>query len=179
MSSTAATTYTCPMHPQIRQPGPGDCPICGMALEPLLPTLDEGPDPELVSFKRRFWLTLPLTVVVTVLAMAGLPARASVDGVNLLGLLRNPGGAGPARRGVLLEATAHSRTVDPPWDFRGVVDGSWKYVERTSGRKEVYDLVNDPFELENVAGRAAYSARQKSLAQLLAALRECRGAQCR
>ncbi len=71
MSSTAATTYTCPMHPQIRQPGPGDCPICGMALEPLLPTLDEGPDPELVSFKRRFWLTLPLTVVVTVLAMAG------------------------------------------------------------------------------------------------------------
>jgi Cu+-exporting ATPase len=59
------------MHPQIRQPTPGNCPICGMTLEPLLPTLEEGPDPELVSFKRRFWWTLPLTVIVTTLAMAG------------------------------------------------------------------------------------------------------------
>ena len=115
----------------------------------------------------------------TVLAMAGLPARASVDGVNLLGLLRDPGGAGPARRGVLLEATANSRTENPPWHFRGVVDGSWKYVEREKGGKELYDLVNDPFELTNVAGRAAYSQRQKVLAQLLASLRECRGTQCR
>ncbi|MEX2217550.1 MAG: copper-translocating P-type ATPase [Phycisphaerales bacterium] len=59
------------MHPQIRQVTPGNCPICGMTLEPLLPTLDEGPDPELVSFTRRFWWTLPLTIIVTVLAMAG------------------------------------------------------------------------------------------------------------
>ncbi|HSE77007.1 MAG TPA: copper-translocating P-type ATPase [Alphaproteobacteria bacterium] len=59
------------MHPQIRQPGPGNCPICGMSLEPVLPTLDEGPDPELVSFQRRFWWTLPLTIVVTALGMAG------------------------------------------------------------------------------------------------------------
>ncbi len=65
------TTYTCPMHPQIRQPMPGNCPICGMTLEPLLPPLDDGPDPELVGFQRRFWWTLPLTIVVTVLAMAG------------------------------------------------------------------------------------------------------------
>jgi cation transport ATPase len=65
------TIYTCPMHPEIRQPTPGNCPICGMTLEPLLPTLEEGPDPELVSFKRRFWWTLPLTVIVTTLAMAG------------------------------------------------------------------------------------------------------------
>ncbi|MBL9036779.1 MAG: cadmium-translocating P-type ATPase [Rhodospirillaceae bacterium] len=59
------------MHPQVRQDRPGNCPICGMTLEPLLPTLEEGPDPELVSFQRRFWWTLPLTVIVTVLAMAG------------------------------------------------------------------------------------------------------------
>jgi Cu+-exporting ATPase len=65
------TIYTCPMHPQIRQPQPGNCPICGMALEPVLPALDEGPSPELVDFTRRFWWTLPLTVVVTVFAMGG------------------------------------------------------------------------------------------------------------
>jgi Cu+-exporting ATPase len=66
-----ATEYTCPMHPEIRQPGPGACPICGMALEPLMPELDEEENPELKDFTRRFWWTLPLTIVVTVLAMAG------------------------------------------------------------------------------------------------------------
>lgn len=65
------TTYTCPMHPEIRQDHPGNCPKCGMTLEPEMPTLDEGEDPELKDFKRRFFWTLPLTVVVTVLAMAG------------------------------------------------------------------------------------------------------------
>jgi P-type Cu+ transporter len=65
------TIYTCPMHPEIRQPQPGNCPICGMTLEPMLPSLDEEDNPELADFKRRFWWTLPLTVVVTVLAMAG------------------------------------------------------------------------------------------------------------
>ncbi|QEX23841.1 copper-translocating P-type ATPase [Hypericibacter adhaerens] len=70
-SASQPTIYTCPMHPQIRQPGPGNCPICGMTLEPVMPTLEEGPDPELVSFQRRFWWTLPLTVIVLVLAMAG------------------------------------------------------------------------------------------------------------
>lgn len=63
--------YTCPMHPQIRQPGPGTCPICGMALEPEMPTLDEEENPELRDFSRRFWWTLPLTVVVLGLAMFG------------------------------------------------------------------------------------------------------------
>jgi Cu+-exporting ATPase len=66
-----ATMYTCPMHPQIRQPLPGNCPICGMALEPELPSLEEGLNPELVDFTHRFWWTLPLTAVVTVLAMFG------------------------------------------------------------------------------------------------------------
>ena len=65
------TIYTCPMHPEIRQDHPGNCPKCGMTLEPLLPDLDQTGDPELVDFQRRFWWTLPLTVVVAVLAMFG------------------------------------------------------------------------------------------------------------
>jgi len=65
------TVYTCPMHPEVRQPQPGNCPMCGMTLEPVLPSLEEEDNPELVDFKRRFRWTLPLTVVVTVLAMAG------------------------------------------------------------------------------------------------------------
>ena len=65
------TIYTCPMHPEIRQDHPGNCPKCGMTLEPVLPDLDEGDSPELVDFERRFWWTLPLTVAVTVLAMFG------------------------------------------------------------------------------------------------------------
>ncbi|MBU2288731.1 MAG: HAD-IC family P-type ATPase, partial [Gammaproteobacteria bacterium] len=65
------TIYTCPMHPEIRQSHPGNCPKCGMTLEPETPTLDEGDNPELVDFTRRFVWTLPLTIVVTVLAMAG------------------------------------------------------------------------------------------------------------
>ncbi|MBS2783949.1 heavy metal translocating P-type ATPase [Aeromonas salmonicida] len=63
--------FTCPMHPEIRQPGPGTCPICGMALEPVMPGLEEEENPELKDFARRFWWSLPLTVTVTLLAMAG------------------------------------------------------------------------------------------------------------
>jgi P-type Cu+ transporter len=69
--ATEGTIYTCPMHPEIRQTHPGNCPICGMSLEPMLPSLEEEENPELVDFKRRFWWTLPLTVIVAVLAMAG------------------------------------------------------------------------------------------------------------
>ena len=67
----AGAVYTCPMHPEVRQDHPGACPKCGMALEPEMPTLDEGESPELVDFKRRFYWTLPLTIIVTILAMAG------------------------------------------------------------------------------------------------------------
>ncbi|MEP6881880.1 MAG: heavy metal translocating P-type ATPase, partial [Dokdonella sp.] len=63
--------YTCPMHPQIRQIGPGTCPICGMALEPETPSLEEEENPELRDFSRRFWWTLPLSVVVLILSMFG------------------------------------------------------------------------------------------------------------
>lgn len=65
------TEFTCPMHPEIRQPEPGNCPKCGMTLEPVMPALDEEENPELRDFARRFWGSLPLTVIVTVLAMAG------------------------------------------------------------------------------------------------------------
>ena len=73
-SGDAAATgimYVCPMHPQIRRPAPGNCPICGMALEPEMPSLDEQENPELVDFTRRFWWTLPLTLTGVALAMAG------------------------------------------------------------------------------------------------------------
>jgi Cu+-exporting ATPase len=65
------TIYTCPMHPQIRQPMPGSCPICGMTLEPLLPSLDVEDTSEFEDFRSRFWWTLPLTLAVFVLAMMG------------------------------------------------------------------------------------------------------------
>jgi Cu+-exporting ATPase len=65
------TIYTCPMHPEIRQSTPGNCPKCGMVLEPVMPSLDEEENPELADFRLRFWWTLPLTVLVTALAMAG------------------------------------------------------------------------------------------------------------
>jgi Cu+-exporting ATPase len=64
--------YTCPMHPEVRQLGPGHCPKCGMALEPELPGADDDAvSPELADFMRRFWWTLPLTVGVLAIAMAG------------------------------------------------------------------------------------------------------------
>ena len=64
--------YTCPMHPEIRQIGLGTCPKCGMALEPLLPDFEKEEDnSEYRDFRRRFWSSLPLTVIVVILAMAG------------------------------------------------------------------------------------------------------------
>jgi P-type Cu+ transporter len=67
----AGSQYTCPMHPQIVRDAPGSCPICGMALEPMMPSLDEGENPELTDFRRRFWWTLPLSLAVLGLAMFG------------------------------------------------------------------------------------------------------------
>jgi Cu+-exporting ATPase len=65
----AGTIYTCPMHPEIRQVGPGACPICGMALEPELATAETGPNPELADMTRRFWIGLALTLPVLALEM--------------------------------------------------------------------------------------------------------------
>ncbi|MDX8458723.1 heavy metal translocating P-type ATPase [Mesorhizobium humile] len=65
------TQYTCPMHPEIVRDKPGSCPICGMALEPMgVPTGEEGPNPELVDFTRRFWVSAALSVPLLVIAMA-------------------------------------------------------------------------------------------------------------
>jgi Cu+-exporting ATPase len=67
----AGTIYTCPMHPEIRQAGPGACPICGMALEPLLATAESEPNPELLDMTRRFWIGLALSLPVVALEMGG------------------------------------------------------------------------------------------------------------
>ena len=62
--------YTCPMHPEVRQPGPGACPLCGMALEPEAPAAEEGPNPELADMARRFWVSLALTIPVAFIGMS-------------------------------------------------------------------------------------------------------------
>jgi Cu+-exporting ATPase len=69
------TIWTCPMHPEIRRDGPGSCPICGMALEPLEPVAEEGPNPEMIDMSRRFWVSLALSV----------PLLAITMGAELLG----------------------------------------------------------------------------------------------
>ena len=75
------TIYTCPMHPEIRQPGPGSCPICGMALEPETVSLGDGPDPELVDMRRRFWWSALLTLPLFVYAMSDMAPGLSFDGL--------------------------------------------------------------------------------------------------
>lgn len=67
----AGTVYTCPMHPEIRQVGAGSCPICGMALEPEVASLETGPNPELADMTRRFWIGGALALAPVVLEMGG------------------------------------------------------------------------------------------------------------
>ncbi|MGE0443767.1 MAG: heavy metal translocating P-type ATPase [Vicinamibacterales bacterium] len=92
-SDPRTVEYTCPMHPEIRQMGPGSCPICGMALEPVTATLDEGPNPELIDMTRRFWIGAAIGLPVFLLTMAdmivgpGLGGRLDVQWVNWLGLV--------------------------------------------------------------------------------------------
>ncbi len=71
MATAGSTVFTCPMHPQIRQAGPGSCPICGMALEPVMPAADSGPSAELKDMTQRFWVGLALAVPVLLLEMGG------------------------------------------------------------------------------------------------------------
>ena len=76
ISPQTVTKYTCPMHPEVVEDKPGNCPICGMALEPITVTLEELPNPELVDFKRRFWIGLVLVIPILILSMGpffGLP----------------------------------------------------------------------------------------------------------
>ena len=85
-SAAAGAVYTCPMHPEVQQVGPGDCPKCGMALEPMTPSLDDDAGGELSAMTRRFWLLLGLTLPVFVLAMGphlfGWSLPAAWDGVR-------------------------------------------------------------------------------------------------
>jgi len=72
----AGTIYTCPMHPEIRQQGPGFCPICGMALEPETVSLDSGPDPEYLDMRRRFWISAAFSLPLFLYAMGDMiPGR--------------------------------------------------------------------------------------------------------
>jgi Cu+-exporting ATPase len=80
------TQYTCPMHPEIVRDRPGDCPICGMALEPMgVPAGEDEPNPELVDFTRRLWVSAALSVPLLIIAMApmlGLPVRDRIGEAN-------------------------------------------------------------------------------------------------
>ncbi|MHB1217145.1 MAG: heavy metal translocating P-type ATPase [Alphaproteobacteria bacterium] len=79
-SGASDAIYTCPMHPEIRQIGPGSCPICGMALEPVAPSAEMAPNPELADMTRRFWIGGALTLPVVVLEMGGhIPALGLHD----------------------------------------------------------------------------------------------------
>jgi Cu+-exporting ATPase len=69
VAAPAGAVWTCPMHPEIRRDGPGSCPICGMALEPLEPSADDGPNPELIDFTRRFWVAAGLAIPLVALSM--------------------------------------------------------------------------------------------------------------
>jgi P-type Cu+ transporter len=81
-AAAAGTVYTCPMHPEVTQIGPGTCPICGMALEPRDATADEGPNPELIDMTRRLWIGAALTVPLLALTMG-----AHLPGVHLADLV--------------------------------------------------------------------------------------------
>lgn len=77
-SMPKGTLYTCPMDPEVIRDAPGDCPICGMALEPMIPTANDGPSSELIDFTRRFWISAALSIPLFIIAMGpmvGLPIR--------------------------------------------------------------------------------------------------------
>ena len=84
-SAPAGAVWTCPMHPEIRQSGPGTCPICGMALEPAEPSLDDGPNPELVDFTRRFRVSAALAVPLLLVSMG-----AEMLGLHLVPMAWSP-----------------------------------------------------------------------------------------
>ena len=89
----AGAIFTCPMHPEVRQAGPGSCPLCGMALDPLEPSADAGANPELVDMRRRFWIGLPLACLVLVLGRRGTRRRRGLRGFSSRSRRRSCGGA--------------------------------------------------------------------------------------
>jgi len=79
MNSAEQGIYTCPMHPEVRQSGPGNCPKCGMALEPLTAASEEGENRELKDMTRRFWLSVALSVPLLLVAMGEYVPALSFD----------------------------------------------------------------------------------------------------
>ncbi len=117
----------------------------------------------------------------TILSMTGVdsPTPGRIDGVDLLPVLRDPTRS-LGRPGILLEATKVDATTDPlPWSYHAIVSGDYKYVERTGGNKELYNLAWDPYELKNIAGQSAYALTQSRLATMLEDRQWCTGADCR
>ena len=128
------TKYTCPMDPEIITDAPGDCPICGMALEPMgVPTGEQGPNPELVDFTRRFWVGTALTLPILVLAMGPMVG---------LGFLREVLGETVSARAELLLATPV------------VLWSGWPFFER--GVKSVINRHLNMFTLIAMGTGAAY-----------------------
>ena len=86
----SAAKYTCPMDPEIIRDKPGSCPICGMALEPMVPSIEAGENPELIDMRRRFWVCLVLTVPIFISAMGMLipGTRWSISPLTAAGVVR-------------------------------------------------------------------------------------------
>src|SRR5687767_9834898 len=129
--------YTCPMHPEIVQIGPGSCPICGMALEPKEITLDDQPDPEYAVMKRRFWISAVLTIPVFVLAMSEMF-------VNFDALLALPHG----------QASAISMWVQFVLATPVVIWGGWPFFHRAWA--SVKNVSPNMFTLIAIGTGAAY-----------------------
>ncbi|WP_414694993.1 copper-transporting P-type ATPase [Phenylobacterium sp.] len=118
------TIHTCPMHPEVRQAGPGACPICGMALEPVEIGVDTGPNPELIDMTRRFWTGLAMTAPVFVLEMGG----------HLAGLTHRIGGQQVSNWIQLALATPVVLWAGAPFFVRG-----WRSV--TSRNLNMFTLI--------------------------------------
>ena len=121
--ANANAIWTCPMHPEVQQIGPGSCPICGMALEPLEPVEDEGPNPELIDMTRRFWISAVLALPLLVLTMG-----ADLLGAHLL----------PMRLGQWVQFGLATPVV---------VWGAWPFFERgvasvRSGNLNMFTLIS-------------------------------------